>query len=53
MFSMRLCASLEMGSDQLTRKLDPCGPHSADALQQEAVAAQNSCPSDCWKPTLI
>src|SRR3984893_3456662 len=44
MFSMRLCASLEMGSDQLTRKLDPCGPHSADVLQQEAVTAENSCP---------
>src|ERR1700690_888906 len=37
-------ARLQVLHDQLTRKLDPCGSRSADVLQQEAVAAENSRP---------
>src|SRR5208283_1168929 len=42
-------ALLKILHDQLTRKLEPCGPRSADVLQQEAVASENSCPQRLLK----
>src|SRR6201987_2184855 len=37
-------ARLQILHDQLAGKLDPCGPGSADVLQQEPVASEDSCP---------
>src|ERR1700733_4276213 len=42
-------ARLQILYDQLTGKLDPCGPRSADVLQQEAIAAENPCPQRLLK----